>query len=222
MIFYASAVSSYSAKVRIVLAVKGVPFEEIAPPGGYRSDGYRAIVPMGTLPAIRIGDWVLSESEAINEFLEERYPAPAMMPADLQLRAQVRFLCRFHDLYLEPRVRALFALVKSAQRDHSEVAALRGALLQRIEQLASWVQPQPWLLTPQISLADCGPLVNLWLAGALMQACGQPITLPPVLQHWLDLASRDPAVAQALDPWRTATLDWIAANQSLLACKGTG
>jgi glutathione S-transferase len=210
MIFYASALSSYSAKVRIVLSVKGVAVDEIAPPGGYRSADYRAMVPMGTLPAIRIGDWVLSESEAINEYLEEQYPEPAMMPVDLQLRARVRFLCRFHDIYLEPRVRALFAQVKSAQRDRSEVAALREALLQRIGQLASWVQPQPWLLTPQISLADCGPLVNLWLADALMQACDQPIQLPPVLQNWLETANQDPAVAQALDPWRAATRDWIA------------
>ena len=211
MIFYANTLSSFSAKVRIVLAVKKIAFDEVAPPGGYRSADYRAIVPMGTLPAIRIKDWVLSESEAINEYLEEQYPEPAMMPEDLQLRARVRFLCRFHDLYLEPRVRALFPLVKSAQRDSSEVATLRTALLQRIEQMAQWVQPQPWLLTPQISLADCGPLVNLWLAGELMQACGQPISLSPVLQDWLAMAADDPAVAGALGPWRAATRSWIAA-----------
>jgi glutathione S-transferase len=210
MIFYANALSSYSAKVRIVLAVKGIVVDEVAPPGGYRSADYRAIVPMGTLPAIRVGDWVLSESEAINEYLDERYPEPAMMPAEPQLRARVRFLCRFHDLYLEPRVRALFPLVKSAQRDATELAALRSALLQRIDQLASWVQPQPWLLTPQISLADCGPLVSLWLADALMQACGQPIQLPAVLQRWLEMAAGDAAVAQALEPWRAATRNWIA------------
>lgn len=211
MIFYANALSSYSAKVRIVLAVKNIAFDEVAPPGGYRSAEYRAIVPMGTLPAIRIRDWVLSESEAINEYLDEKYPEPAMMPVDLQLRARVRFLCRFHDLYLEPRVRALFPQVKSAQRDPSEVDALRTALLHRIDQLASWVQPQPWLLTPQISLADCGPLVNLWLAVELMQACGQPINLPPALRKWLDMSADDSAVAKALDPWRAATRNWIAA-----------
>ena len=107
MIFYASPLSSYSAKVRIALCTKGVPFEELLPPNGYRSPDYRAIVPMGTLPAIQIGDWVLSESEAINEYLEEAYPEPAMLARDLRLRAQVRFVCRFHDLRLEPRVRAL-------------------------------------------------------------------------------------------------------------------
>ena len=83
MIFHATALSSYSAKVRVVLCVKGLDFEERAPAQGYRSPEYRALVPMGTLPAIQIEDWVLSESEVINEYLEERYPAPAMLPQDL-------------------------------------------------------------------------------------------------------------------------------------------
>ena len=92
MIFYATALSSYSAKVRIALCAKGVVFEERLPPEGYRSAQYQAIVPMGKLPAIQEGDWVLSESEAINEYLEERYPEPPLLPQGAQERAQVRFL----------------------------------------------------------------------------------------------------------------------------------
>lgn len=212
MIFYASPLSSYSAKVRIVLAVKGVDYEEQLPAGGYRCAEYRAIVPMGTLPAIRIGDWVLSESEAINEFLDETYPSPPMLPGDARARARIRFVCRFHDLYLEPRVRALFAHLKPASRDPKQVAALRGEIEVRIAQLASWVQPRPWLLTPTISLADCGALVNLPLACMLLAACGQPLVLPPVLQNWLDAGNIHPPVRQALDPWRAATQTWLATS----------
>ncbi len=212
MIFYASPVSSYSAKVRIVLAVKGVDFEEQLPPGGYRSAEYRAIVPMGTLPAIRVGDWVLSESEVINECLDETWPSPPMLPGDARARARIRFVCRFHDLYLEPKVRALFAHVKPAGRDPQQVAALRGEIEARIAQLAAWVQPQPWLLTPTISLADCGLLVNLPLACMVLAACGQPLVLPPVLQDWIDTANTYPPVRQALDPWHAATQAWLAAS----------
>lgn len=211
MIFHATALSSYSAKVRIVLEVKGVPYDEQPPPGGYRSDAYRAIVPMGTLPAIRIGDWVLSESEAINEFLDESYPEPPMLCGDARERAGIRYLCRFHDLYLEPKVRALFAHVKPAGRDAGQVAALRADIAARLAQLASWVRPRPWLVSPTISLADCGPLVNLPLAGMVLQACGQPIALPPVLQDWLDGAQQHPPVRRALDPWRDATRCWLSA-----------
>lgn len=210
MIFHATALSSYSAKVRLVLCVKGVDFEERAPAQGYRSAEYRALVPMGTLPAIQEGDWVLSESEAINEYLEERYPTPPMLPQDLQLRARARFLCRFHDLYLEPRVRALFAHVKPAQRNPQTVLALRDDIHARLQQLASWVQPKPFLLTPTIGLADCGPLVTLPLATAVLAACGQNLELPRILEDWLQMASTHPDVERALAPWRAATQTWLA------------
>ena len=209
MIFYASALSSYSAKVRLVLCVKGVAFEERSPPNGYRSPEYTAIVPMGTLPAIQIGDFVLSESEAINEYLEESRPEPAMLPRDLQLRARLRFLGRFHDLVLEPKVRALFPHVSPSARDYAQVLALRQDIERRIGQLSEWTQPQPYLLTSFISLADCGPLVTLQLAQELLAACALPIELPGKLQAWIETAWLDPAVEQALAPWRTATRAWL-------------
>ena len=210
MIFHATALSSYSAKVRLVLCVKGIEFEERAPKNGYRSAEYRALVPMGTMPAIQEGDWVLSESEAINEYLEERYPSPPMLPQDLQLRARARFLCRYHDLYLEPRVRALFAHVKPVQRNPQTVLALHDDIDAQLRQLAGWVQPRPFLLTPTIGLADCGPLVTLPLATLVLAACGQPLTLPAVLEEWLKSASAHPDVVRALTPWRSATQAWLA------------
>lgn len=211
MIFYATALSSYSAKVRIVLCAKGLTFEERLPPGGYRSGEYRAIVPMGTLPAIQIGDWVLSESEAINEYLEEAYPHPALLPRDPRERARVRFICRFHDLNLEPRVRSLFAHVTPGARNAAHVTAQRLEIERQLGQLAQWVQPQPYLLTPELSLADCGLLVTLPLVRDVLAACGEPLDIPVSLQHWLVSASQHPAVVQALLPWRLATQQWLQA-----------
>jgi glutathione S-transferase len=211
MIFYATALSSYSAKVRIVLCAKGLAFEERLPPGGYHSAEYRAIVPMGTLPAIQIGDWVLSESEAINEYLEESHPNPALLPSDPKARARVRFVSRFHDLHLEPRVRSLFAHAKPAARNAAHVTAQRLEIERRLDQLAGWAQPQPYLLTPELSLADCGLLVTLPLARDVLAACGEPLEIPPSLQVWLDVASQHPAVVQALLPWRQATQNWLKA-----------
>lgn len=215
ILFHASALSSYSAKVRIVLCVKGVPFEEREPPGGYRSEAYRAIVPMGTLPALQDGDWVLSESEAINEYLDDAWPDPPMRPDDARARAEVRFLGRFHDLHLEPPVRALFAHVDPARRDAAHVAAQHARIEQRVGQLAAWSRPQPWLLTPRISLADCGPLVTLPLAQQVLAACGRPLALPRRLHDWLAQANEHPAVQQALAPWRAATRAWLARFEGL-------
>ena len=210
MIFYATPVSSYSAKVRIVLVAKGIPFEERVPPGGYKSEAYRAIVPMGTLPAIDDDGFVLSESEAISEYLEERFPAPRMLPASPQERARARFLSRFHDLYLEPPVRALFAQVAPAKRDAAMVAARAAEIRRRLEQLAAQSEPCPFLAAEFLSLADCGPAVTLPLAQMLLIALGEHLALPASIAAWQSMVQEHPAVKQVLAPWREATQGWIA------------
>ena len=43
-----------------------------------------------------------------------------------------------------------------------------------------------------------------------LAACGQPLTLPPVLEEWLQMASAHPDVERALAPWRAATQAWLA------------
>ena len=87
---YNVPVSSYGAKVRIILAHKGIEWTELAPPDGYGSPAYRAIMPSGTVPAIIDGDLKLADSEAIAEYLDEHVPSPPMMPADPESRARAR------------------------------------------------------------------------------------------------------------------------------------
>lgn len=214
MIFYALPGSSYSAKVRIVLVAKNVAFEEREPPGGYRSESYRNIVPMGTLPAIVDDGLVLSESEAINEYLEERFPSPAMLPRDPQQRAMTRFLSRFHDLYLEPPVRALFGQVAPAGRDVALVADRLAEIRKRVAQLAELSGPRPFLAAETLTLADCGPAVTLPLAQMLFEALDQRLDLPPAIAAWQRAVQAHAAVAQVLAPWRAATENWLNARRA--------
>ena len=72
---YNVPVSSYGAKVRIILAHKGIEWTELAPPDGYGSPAYRAVIPSGTVPAIIDGDLKLADSEAIAEYLDELVPS---------------------------------------------------------------------------------------------------------------------------------------------------
>ena len=60
-------VSLYCAKLRIVLRHKKLEWREELPPGGYGSDAYKQIVPSGNLPALRDGDLLIADSEAIAE-----------------------------------------------------------------------------------------------------------------------------------------------------------
>ena len=212
MIFYATPVSSYSAKLRIVLVNKNVPFEERMPPGGYKSEAYRAIVPMGTMPAIDDEGFVLSESEAIAEYLDERFPEPRMLPVSVRDRAVSRFLSRFHDLYLEPPVRALFGHVAPGKRDKAVVGARAADIRLRIAQLAAQCRPRPYIAAEFLTLADCGPAIPLPLAQMLLQAMGEELVLPPSLAGWQTVVQAHPAVVKVIAPWRAATQAWIASQ----------
>jgi glutathione S-transferase len=147
MIFYATPLSSFSLKVRLVIAAKGITIEERMPPGGgYRSTEYRAIVPTGTVPAIVDRDFVLAESDAIIEYLDEEYPDPPLMPQDPRGRARARALSRFHDFYLDPPLRRLFPHLEPSRRSTDAVAESIGEIRRRLGQLEALITPAPYLV----------------------------------------------------------------------------
>ncbi|MCG6871451.1 MAG: maleylacetoacetate isomerase [Gammaproteobacteria bacterium] len=99
--------SSAAYRVRIALNLKGIPYtqQSVNLLAG-EQDGleYGAINPQGVVPSLEIapGDY-LYQSLAILEWIEERYPEPALLPADPLERARVRALamvvaCDIHPL----------------------------------------------------------------------------------------------------------------------------
>src|SRR5580765_1112102 len=64
--------------------------------------GYLAINPQGTIPAMRHGERVLTESTAIMEYVDEALPGPPLMPASPQDRWRIRWWMKFLDQWLGP------------------------------------------------------------------------------------------------------------------------
>ena len=100
-------------RVRVALAIKGIPVEEIPInllQGKQNTDEYRAVNPQGVLPALLVDNGPpLFQSMAILEYLEEIQPRPALLPADPRGRARVRGLAQIcvsdgHPLVV-PRIR---------------------------------------------------------------------------------------------------------------------
>ncbi|CAM3949387.1 maleylacetoacetate isomerase [Vreelandella rituensis] len=99
--------SSAAYRVRIALNLKGLAHEQ-APvnlvKGENRGDAYRTLNPQGLVPVLETEEGVpLTQSLAICEYLEERYPTPALLPDNLEERARVRALaqlvaCEMHPL----------------------------------------------------------------------------------------------------------------------------
>jgi maleylacetoacetate isomerase len=93
MILYSYWRSSAAWRARIALAWKGIDYETRTVDlraGAHRGPDYGQVNPQGLVPCLVDGDAVLSQSLAIIEYLEERYPTPALFPADPVARAKVR------------------------------------------------------------------------------------------------------------------------------------
>lgn len=98
--------SGTSHRLRIVLNLKGLAYDYVAVDlrtEEHLGAAFRALNPQGLVPALVEGERVLIQSPAIIEWLEERYPTPALLPSDPDDRARVRALaaiigCDIHPL----------------------------------------------------------------------------------------------------------------------------
>ncbi|QGP80613.1 maleylacetoacetate isomerase [Sphingobium sp. CAP-1] len=98
--------SSAAYRVRIALNLKGVVYDQVAHDlrhGEQRAAEYLAIAPHGLVPALEVDGRVLIESPAIIEWIDTRWPTPALLPADPDAAATVRAMaaiiaCDIHPL----------------------------------------------------------------------------------------------------------------------------
>ena len=92
--------STNASKVKVVLQEKGLPYrvERLRASDLWKKPPEMlAKHPLGKVPYIDDGDLTIYDSTVINEYLEERYPAPALLPADPVARARARMLENYGD-----------------------------------------------------------------------------------------------------------------------------
>ncbi|SDO38066.1 maleylpyruvate isomerase [Rhodoferax sp. OV413] len=87
--------SGTSHRLRIALNLKGLDYDYVAVDlrkNEHQGAAFKSLNPQGLVPALVDADQVLTQSVAIIEWLEERYPTPALLPTDRYDRARVRAL----------------------------------------------------------------------------------------------------------------------------------
>jgi glutathione S-transferase len=102
IVLYEHPLSPYAQKVKIALAEKGVQFECRLPDFMSGNDpAFAAASPRLEVPALVDGDTRVFDSTVILEYLEDRWPTPALLPTTPAERARVRMLEELCDTYYE-------------------------------------------------------------------------------------------------------------------------
>lgn len=153
------ASSNYHNKVKLALLEKGLPFEERLVWVG-QADA--AASPLGKLPYLLTDDGALCESAVIAEYLEDRHPQPALLPADAMARARVRELGTLIELHIELEARRLYPQAFfGGQVD----AAVQEEVARRLERgvaaLAARARFGPFIAGDAFTLADCAAIAHL-------------------------------------------------------------
>lgn len=152
----------FGQKVRIVLAEKSLSYE-LAPiditKGEQRRPEFLRLNPYGRVPVLIDEDTIVYDSTIINEYLDDEYPDPPMLPRIeySSLRARARLFEDFADTSFTPQVGQLMAeMAKTeAERDQNRVLRLRQTIERVLDYVNRELQGQHFL-AGEFSVADIG------------------------------------------------------------------
>ena len=189
--------SGNSREVKLVLAEKKVPFEAInvhAPDFDKASPEFVKASPGGKVPAIIDGDIYMSEAYHINEYLEKKFPRPAVLPADAAEQARIRDWVAVYDKKLVLKIGLLLieCILKQKEQQKEEVKQkFRAEILSALREVSAQLGDKEYLFGAY-SLADISLTPHLAVLGRL------GVEVPADLQNvvrWLERLKARPNFA---------------------------
>lgn len=202
MKLYQLVASPFAVRVRIALYAKGVTPEFAAPPDGIGSDAFRKITPLGKVPSLVCDDGtVIAESAVINEYLEDKFPDPSLLPSDAKDRACARMVTQLTDTYVFARYLPLFTTVKAEGKSSSAVADGMKGVKEGLAALERIVDAGMYAVGNALSLADCALVPALfYVTEYSTEYFGVDDALGhcPKLQRYWPRIRTNPHVARAL------------------------
>jgi RNA polymerase-associated protein len=196
MVLYSGTTCPFSQRCRFVLFEKGMDFEIRDVDLYNKPEDISIMNPYGQVPILVERDLILYESNIINEYIDERFPHPQLMPADPVMRARARlFLFNFE--------RELFVHVQTLERRD---AAKDGQKLQdrarqqirdRLTQLTPIFIKNKHMLGEEFSMLDVAIAPLLWRLDHY--GIEMPKSAAPLLRYAERIFSR-PAYIEALTP----------------------
>ncbi|BBI98809.1 MAG TPA: glutathione S-transferase N-terminal domain-containing protein [Gallionella sp.] len=155
MRLYSGTTCPYSHRCRIVLYEKGMDFEVIDVDLMGRAEDIAVINPYNKVPVLVERDLILFEANIINEYIDERFPHPQLMPPDPVMRGRARlFLHRFEQ--------ELYSQVDIIEQNGKGADKARAAIRDNLTQIAQILTKQKFLLGDEFSMLDVAIAPLLW------------------------------------------------------------
>jgi RNA polymerase-associated protein len=155
MNLYSGTTDPFSHRCRIVLYEKQMDFQVIDVDLFNKPEDIAVINPYNRVPVLVDRDLVLYEANIINEYIDERFPHPQLMPPDPQTRAKARQLLYTMEHELFSHIDILDRNLKSADKSRAHVR-------DRLTELASIFAKQKHLLGEEFSMLDVAIAPLLW------------------------------------------------------------
>ncbi len=195
MVLYSGTTCPFSQRCRLVLFEKGMDFEIRDVDLFNKPEDISVMNPYGQVPILVERDLTLYESNIINEYIDERFPHPQLMPADPLMRARARLMLFNFE-------RELFVHVHVLENEKGKVSekAMEKARIEIRDRLTSLV---PLFLKNKYMLGDDFSMLDVAIAPLLWRLDYYGIelskTAAPLMKYAERIFSR-PAYIEALTP----------------------
>ena len=200
---YTSPTSPFGARVTIAARVKKIELQDLGIPAeGLKSPEFRRINPVSKAPVLILEDGTaIPESETIINYIEDRFPRPALRPEEPEGRARMNTLIRIMDNYVMAPVIRLFPQLDPATRDAAVVSAEVSRWQDGLGALSHYMREPLPTAEAGLTLADCAlpPALRLSRIIAGMLGLGDLLAPHPALTAYQARICAHPIVGKVLD-----------------------
>ena len=195
MVLYSGTTCPFSQRCRLVLFEKGMDFEVRDVDLFNKPEDISTMNPYGQVPILVERELILYESNIINEYIDERFPHPQLMPADPLMRARARLMLFNFEKELFVHVHFLESeRAKAGDKSHDKA---RAEIRDRLTTLAPLFLKNKYMLGDEFSMLDVAVAPLLWRLDHYGIELSK--TAAPLMKYAERIFSR-PAYIEALTP----------------------
>ncbi|MCG6952807.1 MAG: glutathione S-transferase N-terminal domain-containing protein [Betaproteobacteria bacterium] len=191
MQLYSGTTCPFSHRCRFVLYEKGMDFQVIDVDLYNKPEDIAVMNPYNRVPVLAERDLVLYESNIINEYIDERFPHPQLMPADPVMRARARLMLfnMEHELFSQVEI------MEAGKEKPMEKA--RASIIERLLEFSPIFGKTRYMLGDEFSMLDVAIAPLLWRLDHYSIKLGK--SAAPLMKYAERIFSR-PAFIEALTP----------------------